>query len=230
MTSSVTSATVAANRRRLPREERARQLVDIAESVFGERGVASSSMEEIAERAGVTKPVLYDHFGSKDGLLAAVVLRAGEELAAATLQAVDAATGPEAALASGLHAYFTFIDRRRASWLSLLSEAGVPGSAAAVTLEQVRDRQAELIAALLRAGVPGCDLPRARLYAQVVVGACERLATRPGPRTPSVETLTAHAMDVIWGGFAAIREGRRWRPTATVSDGPPSDLGGGRTA
>jgi AcrR family transcriptional regulator len=210
MGTSVTSATVAANRRRLPREQRAHQLVAVADAVFSERGVASSSMEEIAERAGVTKPVLYDHFGSKDGLLAAVVLRAGEELAAATLEAVDAAAGPEQALASGLRAYFRFIERRRASWLSLLTEAGIPGSAAAAALERVRDGQAELIAELLSADVPGCDLPRARLYAQVVVGACERLATRPGPQSPSVDTLTAHVMDVIWGGFAAIRDGRRW--------------------
>jgi AcrR family transcriptional regulator len=208
----VTSATAAANRRRLPREQRAQQLVDVADAVFSERGVASSSMEEIAERAGVTKPVLYDHFGSKDGLLAAVVLRAGDELAAATLEAVDAATGPEDALACGLRAYFRFIDRRRASWLSLLTEAGVPGSAAALALERVRDGQAELIAELLSADVPGCDLPRARLYAQVVVGACERLATRPGPQLPTVDTLTAHVMDVIWGGFGAIRDGRRWQP------------------
>jgi AcrR family transcriptional regulator len=214
MTSSVTSATAGVTtRRRLPREERARQLVAVADVVFAERGVASSSMEEIAERAGVTKPVLYDHFGSKDGLLAAVVLRAGEELASATLEAVNTAGSPEQALASGLRAYFSFIDRRRASWLSLLTEAAVPGSAAAAALEQVRDGQAELIARLLSADVPGCDLPRARLYAQVVVGACERLATRPGPVTPSVDALTGHMMDVIWGGLAAIRDGRRWVPS-----------------
>jgi AcrR family transcriptional regulator len=218
MTSSVASATAAVTtRRRLPREERARQLVAVADLVFAQRGVASSSMEEIADRAGVTKPVLYDHFGSKDGLLAAVVLRAGEELAATTLAAVDAASGPQQALASGLRAYFSFIDRRRASWQSLLTEAGIPGSAAAASLESVRDGQAELIAQLLSVDVPGCDLPRARLYAQVVVGACERLATRSGPDAPSVDTLTEHVMDVIWAGFGAIREGRRWVPTGPVA-------------
>jgi AcrR family transcriptional regulator len=208
----VTSDTSAATttRRRLPRGERAEQLVAIADTVFSEHGVASSSMEEIADRAGVTKPVLYDHFGSKDGLLAAVVLRAGQELAAATLTAVGSAAGPEDALASGLRAYFRFIENRRASWLSLLTEAGAPGSAAAAALEQARDGQAELIATLLSADVPDCDLPRARLYAQVVLGACERLATRPGPDTPSVDVLTRHVMDVIWGGLGAIRAGRRW--------------------
>jgi AcrR family transcriptional regulator len=214
MASSVTSATSPDTaRRRLPRQERTRQLVGVADAVFAERGVASASMEEIAERAGVTKPVLYDHFGSKDGLLAAVVLRAGEELAAVTLAAVDSATGPETALARGLRSYFGFIEVRRASWLSLLTEAGVPGSAAAAALEAVRDGQAELIAQLLSADVPECDLPRARLYAQVVVGACERLATRPGPGAASVETLTSHVMDVIWGGLAGVRDGRRWSGT-----------------
>jgi AcrR family transcriptional regulator len=211
MTAGVTSATVPPTiRRRLPRDERARQLVEVADTVFSEHGVAAASMEDIAERAGITKPVLYDHFGSKDGLLAAVVLRAGEELAAATLAAVDSASGPEDALARGLRAYFRFIERRRASWLSLLAEAGVPGSAAAAALEQVRDGQAELIATLMSADVPDCDLPRARLYAQVVVGASERLVTRPGTEQPSVDVLTRHMMDVIWAGFGAVRTGKRW--------------------
>lgn len=211
MPAGVTSATAPATiRRRLPRDERARQLVGVADAVFSERGVAAASMEEIAERAGITKPVLYDHFGSKDGLLAAVVLRAGEELAAATLAAVASATGPEDALARGLRAYFRFIERRRASWLSLLAEAGVPGSAAAAALEQVRDGQAELIATLISTDMAGCDLPRARHYAQVVVGACERLVTRPGSEQPSVDQLTRHVMDVIWVGFGAVRTGHRW--------------------
>jgi AcrR family transcriptional regulator len=215
MPAGVTSATAPPPiRRRLPRDERARQLVGVADTVFSERGVAAASMEEIAERAGITKPVLYDHFGSKDGLLAAVVLRSGEELAAATLQAVNSASGPEDALASGLRAYFRFIERRRASWLSLLAEAGVPGSAAAAALEQVRDGQAELIATLMSADVPDCDLPRARLYAQVVVGASERLVTRPGTEHSSVDVLTRHMMDVIWAGFGAVRDGRRWADPA----------------
>ena len=63
---------------------------------------------------------------------------------------------------------------------------------------------------MISTDVAGCDLPRARLYAQVVVGACERLVTRPGTETPSVDTLTRHMMDVIWAGYGAVRAGRRW--------------------
>jgi AcrR family transcriptional regulator len=198
-------------RRRLSRVERSREVLDAAESVIADRGIQASSMDEIAERAGVTKPVVYDHFGSKDGLVAALVLRAGADLATTVLEAVTAAGDPESALAAGLAAYFQFMQDRRTSWSSLLSETAALTSAAAAALEQVRDQQAEVIARLVTADVPGCDLARARRYAQVVVGASERLATRPGASPPSVAVLTQTMMDVIWCGFTGVRDGNRWR-------------------
>src|ERR1700733_5250959 len=84
-------------RRRLPRDLRARQLLDVPEDVFAERGIQLSSMEDIADRAGVTKPVVYDHFGSKDRLVAAVVLRAGGILADSVVAAGGAGSSPEQA-------------------------------------------------------------------------------------------------------------------------------------
>ena len=93
------------------RPDRERQLIEVAEAVFAERGYTAASMDEVAERAGITKPVLYDHFGSKDGLLAAVILRAGAEMRAAVGRAVADAASPEDALERGLRAYFAFIDR-----------------------------------------------------------------------------------------------------------------------
>ncbi|HEY2101407.1 MAG TPA: helix-turn-helix domain-containing protein, partial [Pseudonocardia sp.] len=56
-------------RRRVSRAERERQILDAASAVFAERGYQAASMDAVAERVGVTKPVLYDHFGSKEGLL-----------------------------------------------------------------------------------------------------------------------------------------------------------------
>ena len=72
----MTAQTVPGPRRRVPRAERERQIVDAAVAVFGERGYAEVSMEQVAERVGVTKPVLYTHFGSKEGLLLAAIARA----------------------------------------------------------------------------------------------------------------------------------------------------------
>jgi AcrR family transcriptional regulator len=214
----VTSATrsdlpARAPRRRLPREERARQLLDVAEELFADRGVQASSMADIAGAAGITKPVLYDHFGSKDRLLAAVILRAGSVLRDAVLAAVTTAATPEDALARGLRAYFGFIEERRSGLHSLLTEGVPPGSEAAAALETVRDQQANMIAELLSAQSETTDPAAAHLYAQIVIGATERLATRPGTTpTASVEILTRHVMDVIWCGFATLRSGDHWEP------------------
>ncbi|MBV9486580.1 MAG: TetR/AcrR family transcriptional regulator, partial [Frankiaceae bacterium] len=175
MTASVTSATPAV-RRRLPRDERARQLLDVAEAVFAARGVQAASMDDIAEAAGVTKPVLYDHYGSKDRLMAAVVERVGRTLGEVVLSAVTAAGSPEAAIAEGLRAYFGFIDERRSGLHSLLSEGVTPGSEAAAALEAVRSQQATMIASLLLEHSDGGDAAEASIYAQIVVGATERLA------------------------------------------------------
>ncbi len=95
----------------MPRADRRTQLVDSAEAVFVEQGFAAASMDDVAKRAGVTKPVLYDHFGSKDGLLAAVISRLGDQLMQTTVAATGA-TSPEQSLRDGLTSYFRFVDRQ----------------------------------------------------------------------------------------------------------------------
>jgi len=186
----------------------------VAEAVFAARGVQAASMDDIAEAAGVTKPVLYDHYGSKDRLMAAVVERVGRTLGEVVLSAVTAAGSPEAAIAEGLRAYFGFIDERRSGLHSLLSEGVTPGSEAAAALEAVRSQQATMIASLLLEHSDGGDAAEASIYAQIVVGATERLALRPDATAgPSADELTRHVMDVIWYGFDRLREGLRWSPS-----------------
>lgn len=200
----------APGRKRMPRAERSAQLLEVAEAVFADRGIAAASMEEIADRAGVTKPVLYHHFGSKDGLLGAVIDRAGAELGKAVEDAVLGAEDADDALARGLSAYFTFMAKHRAAWLALLNETASNG-AGAEALERIRQERARFIAALIAAEVPGSDMTRAMTYAQAVIGACERLATAPeSDEVLTPETLASHLMDVIWLGFAAVRAGKRW--------------------
>jgi hypothetical protein len=74
-----------------------------------------------------------------------------------------------------------------------------------------------MIAALLLEHSPDGAAEEAAVYAQIVVGATERLATRPGTSSPpTVEALTRSVMDVIWCGFATLRDGTRWEPPATA--------------
>jgi AcrR family transcriptional regulator len=164
-------------------------------------------MAEIAARAGVTKPVLYDHFGSKDGLLAEVIRRAGADLRAALEAAVTSASSPEDALGRGLRTYFEFIERHAASWIVLLSEGG--GSPAGTqALEEVRREQAAYLAALIAAELSHDRQEAAAVYAQAVIGSCERLATlRTSDPKLDADTVAARLMELFWLGFSSLRSG-----------------------
>ena len=200
------TASPPARRRRLARADRAAVVLDAAEQIFAARGYARASMAEIAERAGVTKPVLYDHFGSKDGLLAEVIRRAGVELRTALESAVGGATSPEEALRQGLRTYFDFIEAHAESWTVLLTEgAGSPAGTEA--LETVRRQQADYIAALIAAELVEDRRNAASIYAQAVIGACERLALlRSIDSRVDAETVTARLMDLFWLGFSTLRD------------------------
>lgn len=220
-----TGKTQASPRRRLSRVDRSAQLVTVAAAVFAEHGVTAVSMDAVAERAGVTKPVLYDHFGSRDGLLAAVVQQAGRELRALTLAAVAGAgmdpdleadpAGAERALARGLRAYLEFVAANGPAWMALV-EGTAAAPAAAAALEQVRAAQASDIADLARHWLPADPADpaeRASVYAQLMVGAAERLAFwRERGAGIGIDEAVERLMDVLWVGLGGLAAGRRWQP------------------
>jgi AcrR family transcriptional regulator len=188
-------------RRRVSRADRERQILDAAVTVFGERGYQAASMDMVAERVGVTKPVLYAHFGSKDGLLLACIARARSELLEVTTTAAASAGGPEEMLRRGTLAFFEYLEQREPAWTFLYSESTVAGDA----LEGIRAQQTDFIAALLAAQAPDTDPQRLTGWAQVIVGACERLALwRGSARTVTSEQATEYLMDLVWTGLAAL--------------------------
>jgi AcrR family transcriptional regulator len=134
----------------VPRPVRARQLVELGEELFAERGFAKASMDELARRAGVTKPVIYELFGSKDGLFRAclegLALRLAESIADAARGADEAgaAPDPEARLRAGGVAFLRFAAENRVAY-ELLYEGRFSDAAA-----NVRRRQATLIFELMK--------------------------------------------------------------------------------
>jgi AcrR family transcriptional regulator len=129
---------------RVPRAVRERQLLELAEALFAERGYAGASMDELARRAGVTKPVVYELFGSKDGLFGACVDRSIERLAADISTAVRAEDEPEARLRAGGLAFIRFAAANRVAW-DLMSMGGSFEEKA----RAVRSSQADLIRELM---------------------------------------------------------------------------------
>jgi AcrR family transcriptional regulator len=191
-------------RRRLPRAERERQLVDVAQEVFAERGFREASMDEIAIRAGVTKPILYDHFGSKDGLVAACIRRAGAQLLASITAAVQSARGPAEVLRAGFAGFFEFIESHGQAWFTLMGENAVVGEAAAA-LEAIRRDQAAYVARTLAEDFPSARPQEVAVFAEAIIGACERIALwrREAPAVSVDEAATA-LMTLVWGGLAGI--------------------------
>src|SRR5688572_33467302 len=93
---------------RLPAPARRRQLLDVALIAFGSGGFHRTSMDDVAEAAGVTKPVLYQHFGSKRALFLELLHDVGGRLLDAIAKATAEASGPRQQVEAGFSAYFHF--------------------------------------------------------------------------------------------------------------------------
>ncbi|MEU1198119.1 TetR/AcrR family transcriptional regulator [Streptomyces sp. NPDC005813] len=138
----------------VPRARREEQILDAALEEFGRRGYAAASMAEIARRVGVTKPMLYTYFGSKDGLHAACVDHLGPRLLAA-IDGAMASDPPEEQLPHAvLTAVFRTIEARRQAWFVLydrtLPHGSEPWRAAQRHREAIDALAASGTAALLR--------------------------------------------------------------------------------
>ncbi len=188
-------------RKRVGRAEREQQILEAALAVFSERGIAAATMDAVAERVGVTKPVLYTHFGSKEGLLLACITRLRGELLAVISRAAAESDDTEDMLRRGVRAFFDYMEQRTTAFTMLDSEAAVPPEA----LEQIRAEQTDFLAGLLAAQVPGADPQRLTGWAQVVVGACERLAVwRAHEPGVTAEQATGYLMDLAWTGLRGL--------------------------
>ncbi len=122
----------------MPKAQRMAQMLTVAEEIFAEQGYLATSMDEIAERVGVSKPMLYEYFGSKEGLLIGCIHRARTELREKTAAAIASAASPEEFLRLGLLAFFEFIDEHRRSWALLRQEAAVAVPSAQDVVEGIR--------------------------------------------------------------------------------------------
>jgi AcrR family transcriptional regulator len=156
---------------RVPRAVRERQLVELAGELFSERGYQRASMDELARRAGVTKPVVYELFGSKDGLFRACLERSAERLAAGVAQAARAESDPEARLRAGGLAFLRFAADHREAW-QLMMEGRFSDTAT-----EVRRRQAALVVDLLEEiAAPDVDRRELEVAAHAVNSAYEGVA------------------------------------------------------
>lgn len=205
-------------RKRVPRAEREPQMLEAALHVFAQRGYHSASMEEIAAGAGVTKPMVYAYFGSKEDLyLRCIEYGAGRMMAA--MEAAGAGVGdPEQLLWQRLLAFHTWVNEHRDEWRVLNREARAGGGRAAQGFARVRAGVVELVTRqLFEAREAGDALPAAELepLAHALVGTGEALADwyLDHPEV-APETMALRQMNFVWQGLGELRDGRLWLPPA----------------
>src|SRR3954452_6988486 len=103
-------------RARLPRPVRERQMLEAATSVFAQSGYHNTSMDQVAVQVGISKPMIYSYFDSKEGLYRACLERSGAELVQHVGASFRPGFTPEQALWSGFLAFFEFLRDRPADW------------------------------------------------------------------------------------------------------------------
>src|SRR5690606_33749920 len=167
--------------RRLPREVRERQITDAAVEVFSRHGFHNASMDEVAEVAGVSKPMVYAYLGSKEELFAACIQREAQRLLQAIAEGVRGDVEPDMQLWTGLRSFFHFVGQNRSSWTVLHRQALSVGGEFAEEISQMRARSIELVAALVvasgtRKGVGAQAEKSGEALAAALVGAAESLA------------------------------------------------------
>jgi AcrR family transcriptional regulator len=186
----------------MPRAERERQMIAVAEQLFAERGYLAASMDEIAVRVGVSKPMLYEYFGSKEGLFVACIRQARAELAAVTTRSIAGVGSAEDALRTGLVAFFEFTDSHRRSWELIRHEATVAGQAAVDEIEAIRQQQTAIDVQLFASFLPDADPRELAAAAEIIVGACERLSIWYVQQDDVTATQAAeYVMRLVWYGL-----------------------------
>lgn len=189
---------------RLPAPERRRQLLDTATRVFAETGFHDTTMHQIAETAGVTKPVLYQHFASKRDLYLAVLEDVSARLRTAVLDAAGTASTPRAQVEAGFRAYVQSVVEDRWGFRLLLSGVNRQDPEFNAVSGRAERLMASGIAELIT--VEGMPKEHCLLLAYGVVGLAEGMARHwlTGASSLTPEELTRDLTSLAWAGLRGL--------------------------
>ncbi|MEY2450183.1 MAG: hypothetical protein QOH79_3659 [Acidimicrobiaceae bacterium] len=190
---------------RLPAPRRRRQLLAVALRVFAERGYHPTSMNDLAEAAGVTKPVLYQHFRSKRALYLELLEDVGEQLRDAIDKATTEAGTPREQVQAGFQAYFEFVAQQQLAFQLLFGGGARRDEQFADAVRSVEVSIADSIAALIV--VDGLDDARRRLLAHGIVGLAEGTSRHwlANGMTGSADVLAEQVAALAWAGLRGVQ-------------------------
>ncbi|MFJ9664097.1 TetR/AcrR family transcriptional regulator [Streptomyces sp. NPDC101219] len=205
--------------KRMPRAVREQQMLDAAVRTFGQRGYMAASMDEIAELAGVSKPLVYLYLNSKEDLFTACIRREAKALTEAVRAGARPGLPADRQLWSGLTAFFAHTARHPDGWAVLHLQARTHGEVFAAEVAAMRAEivafVTQLILAAAREAHRDPDLPEREVsgLAEALVGAAESLADWANA-TPGATARQAAAtlMNFAWAGLGNLMTGAVWSP------------------
>ncbi|TDD35172.1 TetR/AcrR family transcriptional regulator [Actinomadura sp. KC06] len=201
----VTEPAPRTRRKRMTGKERREQLLNIGRTLFAARGLDGTSVEEIASAAGVSKPVVYEHFGGKEGLYAVVVDREFERLLRLVTEALNSAVHYRSKLEKAALALLEYIEENPDGFRILVRDShGGTGTGSYASLLSEIAGEVEYILAQ-EFDRHGYDDKFASLYAQSLVG----MVALTGQwwldvRKPRREDVAAHVVNLAWNGLSGL--------------------------
>jgi AcrR family transcriptional regulator len=189
---------------RMTGKERRTQLLDVGRTIFAEKGFDATSIEEIASRAGVTKPVVYEHFGGKEGLYAVVVDREMERLLSGVADALTAGDARELLEQAAL-AFLVYIEEQPDGFRILVRDSPVASSSGtfASLISDIASQVEHILGREFK--TRGYDAKLAPMYSQALVG----MVALTGQwwldaRKPKRDQVTAHLVNLAWNGLSNL--------------------------
>jgi AcrR family transcriptional regulator len=190
---------------RMTGRARREQLLDVGRALFAEKGFEATSIEEIAARAGVSKPVVYEHFGGKEGLYAVVVDREMSDLLE-RLTAALSAGHPRTLVEQAALALLTYIEEETDGFRILSRDSPVASSGGGTFSSLLNDIASQVEHIMSREfDRRGYSTKLAPMYAQMLVG----MVALTGQwwleeRKPKREDVAAHLVNLGWNGLAHL--------------------------
>jgi AcrR family transcriptional regulator len=200
---------------RLTAAARRAQLVEVGRAVFAKRGYEATSVEEIADRAKVSKPIVYEHFGGKEGLYAVVVDREVEQIVGRIVEAISIGS-PRERLERAALAFLTYVKERPDGFAVLVRDAAPSkrtGEMPALMYD-LADRVGDIFTEEFRKA--GFDAKAAPIYAHALVGMVAFVGQwwMESRKPPSAETVASHIAALAWMGLRHLPRRPALLPTS----------------
>jgi len=198
--------------KRLSASERRAQLIDVGRSVFAKNGYEATSVEEIAKRAKVSKPIVYEHFGGKEGLYAVVVDREMSYVVRRITEAIASGSPRERVERASL-AFLTYVRDYPDGFAVLSQDSPMMASSGTLSslLNDLAERVGDIFTETFRSA--GYDARAAPIYAHGLVGMVTFVGKWwTGVRKPAVEEVAKHIGALAWMGLRHLPK----RPTLEI--------------